>query len=107
MNSDCYNITYKGVKLDPYRILKEYGITHPAQAHAIKKLLRCGKSHKDLPPDIQECIDTLVRWRQMIEEDTLHPCRMSVDDPFNCKKYGYPLVVTGPFASCSNPSCKG
>lgn len=64
-----YNITYRGIKLDPYRIFELYGITHPAAQHSIKKLLRAGKSHKSLKQDIQESIDTLERWKQMISED--------------------------------------
>ena len=42
-----YRKEFKGVKLDPYRILRVYGINHPAQQHAIKKLLRAGGSVKD------------------------------------------------------------
>ena len=65
-----YNYFYKGIKLDPYRILKIYDITNPAQSHAIKKLLRAGEAHKDLKADINETIDTLIRWKEMIEEDS-------------------------------------
>jgi len=57
------------IKLDPYRILEIYGITHPAHQHAIKKLLRAGNSVKDLDRDIKESIDTLVRWQEMRNED--------------------------------------
>lgn len=63
-----YDCTYKGIKLDPYRILEVYGITHPAQQHAIKKLLRAGKSVKNLKTDIEEIIATLNRWLCMLEE---------------------------------------
>lgn len=64
-----YGYDYKGVRIDPYRIFAIYAITHPAQQHAIKKLLRAGRSHKDLTRDIQETIDTLTRWQAMIAED--------------------------------------
>jgi hypothetical protein len=64
-----YRYEYKGVKIDPYRILNEYAITNHAQAHAIKKLLRAGRSVKDLVQDINEVKDTLDRWLEMIEED--------------------------------------
>lgn len=64
-----YRYSYNGVKLDPYRILKVYNITDPAQQHAIKKLLRAGNSVKDLVRDIEEVILTLTRWKEMIEED--------------------------------------
>jgi len=64
-----YKFQYSGIKLDPYRVLEVYGITHPAQQHAIKKLLRAGNSIKDLKQDIKESIDTLNRWLEMIKED--------------------------------------
>lgn len=66
-----YNHIYKGIKLDIYRILKIYGIVEPVQQHAIKKLLRAGKSIKGLSIDIQETIDCLERWKEMIKEDKL------------------------------------
>jgi predicted transcriptional regulator len=59
--------------IDPYRILHQYGITHPAQQHAIKKLLRAGRSHKQLRKDIQEIIQTLERWLEMLNQDEGKP----------------------------------
>lgn len=67
-----YNYTYKGIKLDPYRILDIYKITCPAQQHAIKKLLRAGNSVKELKQDITEVIDTLKRKLEMLEEDSVN-----------------------------------
>lgn len=64
-----YKFTYKGHKLDPYRIILIYKITHPAHQHAIKKLLRAGNSVKELERDIDEVIMTLNRWKEMIKED--------------------------------------
>jgi hypothetical protein len=64
-----YKYTFRGIKLDPYRILWLYRIGHPAQQHAIKKLLRAGQSIKELEQDIDEVIDTLVRWKEMIREE--------------------------------------
>lgn len=64
-----YSFDYKGIRIDPYRVMHQYGMTHPAQQHAFKKLLRAGTGHKSLEQDIQEVIDTLVRWQGMIEED--------------------------------------
>lgn len=64
-----YKYTYKGIKLDPYRIFRVYNISSPEQQHAIKKLLRAGNSVKDLQQDIQEVIMTLNRWLEIIEED--------------------------------------
>lgn len=65
-----YAHDYKGIRLDPYRIMLVYGITHPAHQHALKKLLRAGKSSKDLRTDLIEARDTIDRFLQMIEEDT-------------------------------------
>lgn len=67
-----YNYTYKGIKLDPYRILQVYNVTCPAQQHAIKKLLRAGQSVKELKQDIKEVIDTLKRKLEMLEEDSVN-----------------------------------
>ena len=66
-----YNFWYKGLKLDPYRIFRIYGISAPEQQHAIKKLLRAGKSVKGLEVDIQESIDSLNRWLEILNEDKL------------------------------------
>lgn len=66
---EYYKYYYKGIKLDPYRIITIYDIKCPAQQHAIKKLLRAGNSIKDLKQDIREVIDTLERKLEMMEED--------------------------------------
>lgn len=71
--SDHYAFKFRGAKLYPYRILLEYRITHPAQQHAIKKLLRAGQSVKPLEQDIDEVIESLERWKEMIREDTPDP----------------------------------
>jgi hypothetical protein len=64
-----YNYYFHGRKLDPYRILSIYRIADPAQAHAIKKLLRAGDSVKSYDEDVQETIDTLNRLLEMRRED--------------------------------------
>lgn len=69
-NAEVYAVTIAGIKLDPYRILDAYEITHPAHQHAGKKLLRAGRSHKTLREDIAEIISTLRRWLEMIDEDS-------------------------------------
>jgi hypothetical protein len=69
MSDAHYRYSFKGVKIDPYRIFRVYGITDPAQQHAIKKLLRAGKSIKTIDQDIDEVVLTLQRWREMNEED--------------------------------------
>ena len=61
---------FAGRKLDIYRVLELFDITHPAQQHAVKKLIRAGKSPaKDLEQDIEEVIESLDRWLEMIRED--------------------------------------
>lgn len=64
-----YRYTFRGRKIDPYRIFRIYKITAPEQQHAIKKLLRAGQSVKSLEQDIDEVILTLTRWKEIIEED--------------------------------------
>ena len=56
--------------VDVYRVLELFQVTDPAIAHAVKKLLVAGgRGHKDLMRDIQDCIDTLERWKVMRQED--------------------------------------
>lgn len=69
MKSDYSDIRFKGIKLDPYRVLKVYGITDPAIQHAVKKLLRLGRTHKGEEKDVQEAIQSLRRWQEMRMEE--------------------------------------
>lgn len=64
-----YRFSFRGVKLDPYRIMQVYGITNPAHQHALKKLLRAGNSVKTLTQDIDEVILALNRWKEMLNEE--------------------------------------
>ena len=72
-----YKFSYKGIKLDPYRILLVYGLSNPAQQHAIKKLLRLGTSVKTLEEDLDDVIVTLTRWKEMLEEDAVESTVLS------------------------------
>lgn len=65
-----YRFSWCGLRIDPYRIFLIYNITHPAQQHAIKKLLRAGESVKSLEQDIDEVILTLQRWKEMRKEES-------------------------------------
>jgi hypothetical protein len=57
-------------EIDVYRILDLYNVTDQAIGHALKKLLVAGgRGHKDVAKDIQEAIDTLVRWQAMRAEE--------------------------------------
>ena len=56
--------------LDVYRVLALFAVDHPALQHAVKKLLAAGKrGAKDTAKDVQEAIDSLVRFQQMATED--------------------------------------
>jgi hypothetical protein len=64
-----YRFMFKGVKFDPYRICKMYGVGGGPREHMLKKILRgSGKGHTedDLIKELQCCLD---RWKEMIKED--------------------------------------
>ena len=57
--------------VDVYRVLKMFDVTDPCISHACKKLLVTGgRGFKDTNHDIQDVIDTLVRWQEMRKEDS-------------------------------------
>lgn len=58
--------------IDVYRVLSLFDVKDPCIQHAIKKLLVAGGrgAGKDINKDIQESIDSLVRWQEMKREDT-------------------------------------
>ena len=61
-------------ELDVYRVLSLFGVTDQALGHAIKKLLVAGgRGVKDIDRDVQEAIDTLIRWQGMRAEDARYP----------------------------------
>lgn len=56
--------------IDPYRVCLLFEVGGGPIEHAIKKLLVAGKrGAKDKAKDVQEAIDSLVRWQHMQEED--------------------------------------
>ena len=67
--SDPYQVIIGGVRADPYRVARAYDITDPVLFQALKKLLRCGRKHKDMATDIREAITSLERWEAMNRED--------------------------------------
>ena len=67
-NTNKYAREIKGVTIDFYDIASAYGITAPAIAHAMKKLLRYGSGEKSLAKDVTEAIWSLQRWQQMHPE---------------------------------------
>ena len=61
-------------EIDVYRVLHLFSVTDQCFGHAIKKLLVAGgRGDKaivsTLERDVQEAIDTLVRWQEMRAED--------------------------------------
>lgn len=60
-------------KLDVYRITDLFTITDHALAHALKKTLAAGLrgAGKSAEQDVQEAIDSLVRWQEMQAENAL------------------------------------
>lgn len=64
-----YRFTYKGIKLDPFRIAQVYGITDFGQQTILKKVLRMGTAHKDREQDLRDIICAAERMLEMINED--------------------------------------
>jgi len=77
---DPYQITIGGVKADPYRIAKAYGIDNPIIFQAIKKLLRCGRKHKSMAQDVREAITSLERWEEIEAEDGTDKVSVKYED---------------------------
>ncbi len=61
-------------EVDVYRVIDLFGITDPCVQHAIKKLFAAGKrGAKNADKDVQEAIDSLLRYQEMrMEESGLH-----------------------------------
>jgi hypothetical protein len=56
--------------IDVYRIIDLYKIQDPCLQHALKKLLVTGgRGSKDTNKDIQEVIDSCLRWQEMQKEN--------------------------------------
>lgn len=64
-----YRWRWKGAGFDFYRLCEILGVRHHAQAHALKKVIRAGQSVKSIEQDIDEAIDALLRWKEMVGED--------------------------------------
>ena len=63
---DVRNLTH----IDVYRVLELFEVIDPAIQHAVKKLLCAGgRGAKSQPQDVQEAIDSLIRWQDMRKED--------------------------------------
>ena len=56
--------------VDIYRVLKLWEVHDPCLQHAAKKILVAGnRGHKDIQKDVQEAIDSLLRWQEIYKED--------------------------------------
>lgn len=62
---------FMGVKIDIYRLLDLFEVSHPAHQHAVKKLIRAGQSVKSLEQDTREVVEAINRWAEMIREDRM------------------------------------
>lgn len=71
MKHSHYKKPVRGLEfVDVYRVLELFGVTDQAIGHAIKKLLCPGqRGSKTVEQDVQEAIDTLMRWQEMRGED--------------------------------------
>ena len=75
MQDRKHNHYFKDVQrlqyVDLYRVHSLFNVTDPCLQHAIKKLLVAGGrgAGKDKSKDIQEAVDSLVRWQEMAQED--------------------------------------
>ena len=67
------------IVIDPYRLIYLLGIKHPALQHAVKKILRLydKNSHKSSEKDIKEILDSMLRYRVMIYEDSKYSSFLS------------------------------
>jgi len=61
-----YHRTIKGAQIDVYDVIVAYGVTCPALAHALKKMLMPGQRHaKTFEQDIDEAIASLQRAKEL------------------------------------------
>lgn len=72
--SKAHNHYFKDVRhldyIDVYRIIDLYKITDACLQHALKKLLVAGgRGHKDISRDVQDVIDSCLRWQEMQQEN--------------------------------------
>lgn len=65
-----YRFEYKGIKLDPARILMIYNQTDILLGTIVKKALCAGnRGHKDFEQDLKDIICAAERRLEMLEED--------------------------------------
>lgn len=68
--SNKYLREYPYDTIDIYRVLQIYDVTDPCIQHAVKKLLCAGKrGYKEVEKDVEEAIQSLVRYQEMRKEE--------------------------------------
>lgn len=56
-------------EIDVYAVLTLFEVNDPCIAHAVKKLLCTGnRGHKDFETDVQDALDSLVRWKELNQD---------------------------------------
>jgi len=90
---------HKNVKhletIDVYRVLQLFGVTDPCIQHAVKKLLCAGqRGVKPVAKDVQEAIDSLARWQDMLAEDAVF-LEEGERHPMTPNVVSYPAVEVG------------
>lgn len=91
-----YEVYIGGVKADPQRIIRAYGITDMGIQQALKKLLRNGRKHKSETEDKREAVTSLQRSIEMDEEDsTIEPKAVDIIQCPYCNGQGK-RITTGP-----------
>jgi len=62
-----YQVSIKGTSFDVYDVITAFGVTCPAKAHAIKKLLKSGqRGYKNEEQDLEESIQAIVRAKELL-----------------------------------------
>lgn len=58
-------------QIDVYQVINLFHVTDPCLQHAIKKLLVAGgrEGAKDINHDIQDVIDSCLRWQEIQKEN--------------------------------------
>lgn len=65
-----YYKTLPCLTVDIYRVLHAFDVTDPCLQHAAKKIMVAGgRGAKDAKKDVEEAIDSLVRWLEMRREE--------------------------------------
>ena len=64
-----YRNDFKGVKIDPYRVIQIFGVTDPVAQHVVKKLLRGTKKGHDEETVWNEVKQAVERKFEMMEEE--------------------------------------